>query len=189
MHTRFRELRAHPALRGRELTSIRETFGQWVDRWQLDHFIQRISPFQSEAIERGPLPFIILAETGQDVRHCANCRNCEDWMTPGMDLDFGEILRAAARNDPFALQNRSLWNCDDAFTNTIHCQQGFDIPAVIRTLRHEARLRGYHKRFYQLRSLHSRITGWRPATRSPQIDRERIESLRRKLEKINRFKS
>jgi hypothetical protein len=110
-------------------------------------------------------------------------------MTPGMDLDFGEILRAAARNDPIALNNRSLWNCDDAFTNTIHCQQGFDIPAVIRTLRREARLRGYYKRFYRLRVMRSRIPGWKPSIPSPRIDRERLESLRRKLDNINRFKS
>ncbi len=189
MHSRLCELRTRHPLQGRELPPIRETVGHWVDRWQLNHFIQRISPFQSEAVERGPLPFIILAETGQDVRHCANCRNCEDWTTPGMDLNFGEILRAAARNDPIALQNQSLWNCDDVFTNTIHCHQGFDIPAVIRTLRREAKLRGYHKRIYRLRALHSRIPNWRPPIRSPRIDRERIESLRRKLENINRFKS
>ena len=195
VYSRFQEFRANHPLRGRELPAIRETIWHWVDRRQLTNFIQRISPFQSEAVERGPLPFIILAETGQDVRTCANCRNCEDWMTPGMDLDFGEILRAAGRNDPRALQNRSLWNCDDAFADTILCQEGFDITAVIRTLRHEAKLRGYHKRFYRLRALRSRIRTipkWRPATPSwniPSFDRERIESLRKKLEILNRFKS
>jgi hypothetical protein len=189
MRSRLCEWRTHHPLQGRELPPIRETFGHWIDRWSLDHFIQRISPRQSAAIQRGPLRFIILAETGQDVRRCANCRNCEDCMTPGMDLNFGEILRAAARNDPMALNNSSLWNCDDAFTNTIHCQEGFDIPAVIHTLRREAKLRGYHKRFYRLRAMRSRLPDWRPSIPTPRIDRERIESLRRKLDNINRFKS
>jgi hypothetical protein len=66
---------------------------------------------------------------------------------------------------------------------------------VIRTLRHEAKLRGYHKRFYRLRSLRSRIRTipiWRPSAPSlsvPSFDRERLESIRRKLEFLNRFKS
>ncbi len=191
--SRLRELGL--PLHGREMPPIRETLWQWVDRWQLSNFIQRIPPFQSETSQRGPLPFIILAETGQDVRTCSNCRNCEHWLTPGMDLSFGEILRAAARDDPRALQNRSLWNCDDAFTDGISCQEGFDITAVIRTLRREAKLRGYHKRFHRLRALRTRIQEipiWRPATPSwsvPIFDRERIESLREKLENLGRFKS
>lgn len=191
--TRLRGLKR--PLRVRELSPLRETFGQWIDRWQLGNFIQRISSLQSETSERGPLPFIILAETGQDVRKCSNCHNCESWIAPGMDLSFEEILRAAARDDPLALQNRSLWNCNDAFTDSISCQEGFDITAVIRTLRREAKLRGYHKRLYRLRALRSRIReipNWRPATPSwnvPSINQERIESLRKKLEKINRFRS
>jgi hypothetical protein len=193
IYSRFKELRANHPLRDREFPPIRATIWKWVDRWQLNNFIQRISPFQSETSERGPLMFVILAETGQDVRTCSNCRNCEDWMTPAMDLNFGEILRAAGRNDPLALKNQSLWNCDDAFSDSISCQEGFDITAVIRTLRHEAKLRGYHKRFYRLRALPSRIRTiprWRPSTFSvPSFDRERLESLRRKLEILNRFKS
>ena len=195
IYSRFQELRTNHPLKGRELPPIREKIWQWVDRWQLNNFIQRVSPFQPETSERGPLTFIIMAETGQDVRTCSNCRNCEDWVTPGMDLNFGEILRAAGRNDPLALKNRSLWNCDDAFTNSISCQEGFDITAVIRTLRHEAKLRGYHKRFYRLRALRSRIRtipNWRPSTPSwnvPSFDRERIESIREKLESLSRFKS
>ena len=72
IYSRFQVLRAHHPLRGREFPPIRETIWQWVDRWQLNNFIQRITPSQSEPSERGPLPFIILAETGQDVRTCAN---------------------------------------------------------------------------------------------------------------------
>jgi hypothetical protein len=191
--SRLRELKL--PRQSRERPPIGESLWQLVDRWQLSNFIQRISSLQSETGERGPLPFIILAETGQDVRTCSNCRNCESWMAPGMDLTFGEILRAAARDDPLALQNRSLWNCDDAFTDGISCQEGFDITAVIRTLRREAKLRGYHKHFYRLRALRSRIReipNWRPTTPSwsvPSFDRERIESLREKLENLGRFKS
>ena len=94
---------------------------------------------------RGPLTFIILAATGQDVRACANCQNCEDLHTPEMDMSFGEIMRAAARDDPVTLSNRSLWTCDGVLESMTHCQAGIDIPAVIHLLRREAKTRGVAK--------------------------------------------
>jgi heterodisulfide reductase subunit C len=91
---------------------------------------------------RGPLPFIILSATGQDVRRCANCHSCEDLMTPEMDLPFGKLMRAASRDDPLALTNRTLWRCDDVLESSLRCPSGIDIPAVIHALRREAERRG-----------------------------------------------
>lgn len=91
--------------------------------------------------QRGPLPFIILAATGEDVRRCANCQSCADLLTPEMDLTFGELIRAAARDDPRALTCATLWNCD-AVLESGCCQEGLDIPAVIQALRQEAAMRG-----------------------------------------------
>jgi heterodisulfide reductase subunit C len=96
--------------------------------------------FHSE--RRGPLPFIILAETGQDVRLCANCQSCEDLRVSGMDLSFGEVIRAAGRDDPIALTNDTLWNCDEALIRQPICQSSLDIYAIIQALRYEARARG-----------------------------------------------
>lgn len=59
-----------------------------------------------------------------------------------MDLSFGEILQAAARNDSLALTNTSLWSCDDLLLYCSLCHNGIDIPSVILALQGEAELRG-----------------------------------------------
>lgn len=82
-----------------------------------------------------------MTSTGQDVRLCTNCDACDDWMVPGMDLTFGEIMQAAARDDPRALQNHTLWACDDLLPR-VRCPSGIDIASVILALAREAELRG-----------------------------------------------
>jgi heterodisulfide reductase subunit C len=89
-----------------------------------------------------PLHAIILAATSQDVRLCSNCGNCDGVMAPGMDLTFGEVLKAAARNQSTALTNETLWTCDDVLGPQLLCPNGIDIPAVIITLCREAASRG-----------------------------------------------
>jgi heterodisulfide reductase subunit C len=89
-----------------------------------------------------PLHAVILAATSQDVRLCTNCGNCDSLMAPGMDLTFGEVLQAAARNDPVALTNDTLWACDDLLGPQLICPHNIDIPAVIITLAREARSKG-----------------------------------------------
>ena len=70
-----------------------------------------------------------------------NCDSCKDWMAPGMDLTFGEIIRAAARDDPQAVDNRTLATCDELLAR-VRCLSGVDIASVILALIHEAELRG-----------------------------------------------
>lgn len=89
-----------------------------------------------------PLPFLILAQTGQDVRQCQACDQCDDLVVEGMDLSFGEILRTAARNDDRALTCSSLWSCEPFLDRPPACQADLDIPAVIHVLRDEALRRG-----------------------------------------------
>jgi heterodisulfide reductase subunit C len=90
-----------------------------------------------------PLHAIILAATSQDVRLCSNCGNCDGLMAPGMDLTFGEVLQAAARNDSAALTNDTLWSCDDLLGPQLLCPHSIDIAAVIITLAREATSRGF----------------------------------------------
>ena len=90
---------------------------------------------------RAPLRAIIMTSTGQDVRACMNCDSCQDWMAPGMDLTFGEIMRAAARDDPRALKNQTLATCDELLAR-VRCPSGIDIASVILALVREAELRG-----------------------------------------------
>jgi len=91
---------------------------------------------------RGPLRSVILAETGQDVRLCANCTNCDGLTVPGMDLTLGEIIRAAARNDPQALTCATLSACEDLLLRPIPCTAGLDLTSIIIALQREAELRG-----------------------------------------------
>lgn len=93
---------------------------------------------------RGPLRAIIKTSTGQDVRECMNCNSCDDWMSPGMDLTFREILQAAARDDPQAIDNQTLWRCDELLAR-VRCPSGIDIASVILVLMREAELRGRRK--------------------------------------------
>ncbi len=97
-------------------------------------------------IQRGPLRQVILASTGQDVMQCTTCWSCDDLLIDGMDISFGEIMRAAARDSSSALKNQSLWACDDLLEKNPKCQAGIDIPSVILALRREAQLRGYADR-------------------------------------------
>ena len=95
---------------------------------------------------RGPLRAIILSETGQDVRACGSCWQCDDERHPGMDLCFGDLMRAAAEDNPTALQNETLWNCDPILEGGFYCQSGIQLQAVINVLRNEANLRGVPRR-------------------------------------------
>ena len=97
-------------------------------------------------INRGPLRAIILSETGQDVRACRSCWQCDDERHPGMDLCFGELMRAAAKDDPIALLNETLWNCDLILDGGFNCQSGIQLQAVINVLRREAKIRGIPRR-------------------------------------------
>ena len=99
-----------------------------------------------ETTNRGPLRAIILSQTGQDVRACGNCWQCDDEHYPGMDLCFGELMRAAAQDDPVALLNETLWNCDPILAGGFDCQSGIQLQAVINVLRREANLRGVPRR-------------------------------------------
>jgi hypothetical protein len=91
---------------------------------------------------RGPLRAIVMAATGQDMRLCANCASCETLKAPGMDLSLGEIIRAAAHNDPRSLTCSSLWACEDLLLRPIPCQAGLTLPAILFALQREAELRG-----------------------------------------------
>jgi hypothetical protein len=91
---------------------------------------------------RGPLRSVVLTETGQDVRLCANCANCDGLTAPGMDLTLGEIIRAAARNDSRALTCTTLSACEDLLLRPIPCTAGLDLTSIIVFLQREAELRG-----------------------------------------------
>ena len=96
----------------------------------------------TENSDRGPLPFILLANTGQDVRNCINCEFCYQSFEE-MDITFNEVMQAAARNDINVFENPILWNCDNLLESDLICLGGIDIPKVIHALRDEAEIRGF----------------------------------------------
>ncbi len=91
---------------------------------------------------RGSLPHVILSACGEDVRLCTHCWQCEDSMTPEMDLTLGELMQAVVRDELRALTSRTLWACDPLLDGRLRCHQGIDVPVVIRALRQEAVRRG-----------------------------------------------
>ena len=100
---------------------------------------------EDKNFRRGPLRAVILAKTGEDIRSCTNCWHCEQERTDEMDLSFGEIVRAASRNDPTALDNTTLWICDPLIEQNPVCPSGLDRATVIQALREEASIRGYRR--------------------------------------------
>ena len=91
---------------------------------------------------RGPLWAVILAKTGADIRRCMQCWRCEGDLRPGMDMTFGEILQAAARDSPRALDNRTIWTYKESLPAEAKCPSGLDVGEILQVLQEEARLRG-----------------------------------------------
>jgi len=89
-----------------------------------------------------PLAAVVLASTGQNVRSCQACQQCDDLRCEGMELTFGEIMRAAARDEVSVLASPSLWCCEPLIRRPLHCQADIDVPVVIEVLRQEAWRRG-----------------------------------------------
>ncbi|HET7011448.1 MAG TPA: hypothetical protein VFI11_11800 [Anaerolineales bacterium] len=89
-----------------------------------------------------PIASVVLAATGQNVRACQACQQCDDLRCEGMELTFGEIMRAAARNEVTVLSSPSLWCCEPLIRQRLHCQAEINVPAVIEVLRREAYRRG-----------------------------------------------
>jgi heterodisulfide reductase subunit C len=89
-----------------------------------------------------PLAAVVRAATGQDVRACQACQMCDDLRCEGMELTFGEILRAVGRDEISILASPSLWCCEPLIRRRLTCQADIDVPAVIDILRREAWKRG-----------------------------------------------
>ena len=93
---------------------------------------------------RGPLRFILLADTGQDVDHCSGCACCYvgDEVEARFDLELWEVLAAARQDDEAALTNQTIWALAEAQSDEVRCTNGVDFVAIARSLCSEARLRG-----------------------------------------------
>jgi heterodisulfide reductase subunit C len=94
--------------------------------------------------DRGPLRFIVLAVTGQDVNRCLACECCsvDEQVQARFDLSVSQVLAAARENDPRALTNQTIWALAEASPAEVCCANRLDIVTVARALCHEAERRG-----------------------------------------------
>lgn len=88
------------------------------------------------------LRVLVLTATGQDVRKCQHCAFCDVMFDPGQDLTLQSLLQLVVLNDDEVLTSRTLWS-DRVLGGARHaCASGLDVPAILLTLRDQARLRG-----------------------------------------------
>jgi heterodisulfide reductase subunit C len=94
--------------------------------------------------DRGPLRFIVLALTGQDVNRCLGCECCsvDEQVQARFDLSVNQVLAAARENDPRALTNQTIWVLAEASPAEVGCANRLDIVTVARALCREAERRG-----------------------------------------------
>ncbi len=89
-----------------------------------------------------PLRLAVLAATGQDVRRCARCSFCADFISPGDDLSLEMVLQLVIMNDEEVLTSRTVWSDAALEAARQRCVGSLDVPAILQALRVEARRRG-----------------------------------------------
>jgi hypothetical protein len=94
--------------------------------------------------KRGPLRFIILAATGQDINDCTACQNCciDEALSTEFDLSIWQVMAAAQKNDEIALTNRTIRLLAEAPPDSIACPNEVAVVAIARALCSEAQRRG-----------------------------------------------
>jgi heterodisulfide reductase subunit C len=94
--------------------------------------------------DRGPLRFIVLAATGEDVRACTACECCyvDAALEAKLDLSLPEVLEATRENDEAALTNQAIWALAEACPGDVRCVNDLDVVAIAQALCREAQLRG-----------------------------------------------
>jgi hypothetical protein len=94
--------------------------------------------------DRGPLRFIVLAATGEDVRACTACECCyvAEALEAKLDLSVPEVLAATRENNEAALTNQTIWVLAEACAQDVRCTNELDLVAIAQALCREAQLRG-----------------------------------------------
>ncbi|MBN1890536.1 MAG: 4Fe-4S dicluster domain-containing protein [Thermoflexales bacterium] len=83
-------------------------------------------------------------ETGQNAYLCYQCVKCTSGcpLAEHFDLEPNQVLRMVQLGDESVLECKTIWTCAACMTCSTRCPQGLDIPAIMDTLRIEARKRG-----------------------------------------------
>ena len=76
--------------------------------------------------------------TGQDIRKCQACTNCNIEIPDEMDVPLPTLIQRVLLNDEEALQTRTLWSDAVLEASRCACSQGLDLHAVLLVLRSES---------------------------------------------------
>jgi heterodisulfide reductase subunit C len=94
------------------------------------------------ALNRGPLRFIVLNLSGQDIGSCNQCECCDCQFASSWDLRPCEVIRRIRDNDERILSCHTIWSCQDCQECYANCPSEIDFGAVAYALRQEAQKRG-----------------------------------------------
>jgi heterodisulfide reductase subunit C len=85
---------------------------------------------------------VVLAETGQDLRRCQGCLDCDAIPAEDTDISLGSLIQLALLNDEEILTSRTLWS--DSILESAHsaCAKNLDLAQIILVFRREALKRG-----------------------------------------------
>lgn len=81
---------------------------------------------------------VVKTVTGQDVRACHACFDCDLRLTSEMDIPLSSLIQLVLLNDDEALQSRTLWSDSVLDASRGACKRGLDLHAVMLALREEA---------------------------------------------------
>jgi len=93
------------------------------------------------AVNRAPLRFIVLNQSGQDVSECSQCDSCDCKFAARWDLRPCEVLQLIHNDDERALACKTIWTCQDCQECCVNCPNEIDFGAIARVLRQEAQKR------------------------------------------------
>jgi len=80
----------------------------------------------------------VFAETGQDLRRCQGCLDCDAIPASDVDIPLGSLIQLALLNDEEILTSRTLWS--ETVLESAHaaCAKNLDLEQIILALRREA---------------------------------------------------
>jgi heterodisulfide reductase subunit C len=93
-------------------------------------------------VNRGPLRFIVMNLSGQDIGNCSQCESCDCQFASSWDLHPCDVIRFIRENDERALSCRTIWVCQECQECYVNCPNEIDFGAIAYALRQEAQKRG-----------------------------------------------
>ena len=95
-------------------------------------------------MSRGPLRFIVLSQSGQDVGNCNQCECCDCEFSARWDLRPCDVIQLIHSNDERVLSSKTIWSCQECQECYVNCPGDIDFGAIANSLRQEAQKRGIH---------------------------------------------